>query len=434
MTYAIVTFGCRVNTADSLAIEAALRRNGATPASAEVANLVIVNTCSVTATADQGARQLLRRIARDNPSARIVATGCYASRQPDDLAPLPGVAAVIGNDAKDPERLLPCSRDLPAVRSSGLARSETEREPSFADRRPCGTDPQPGFAGRTAWTLAVQTGCEERCSYCIIPNPRCGPQRCPSGGPRARGTRGHARLPRRSCITGVHLGVLRPRPRATATLAGLVRRLASRGSVRRAAPAQLHRADGLHGRIDRPRRRRLPSHRTFTSPSNTRAIACWRRCVGPYDLAHYQRVANRIRECLPDAAIGADVMVGFPGEEDDDVDVLCGYFERSPLTTLHVFPYSERPGTDAAAYPRKIHGRDARDRARRVREIGARLHERFVHAQVGRRYRALTLDDGTLALTGNYCKVRIPPGNTRNAWVTVRIDSAGPEMTGVVTE
>ena len=165
--------------------------------------------------------------------------------------------------------------------------------------------------------------------------------------------------------------------------------------------------------------------------ASDRVLAAMRR---PYNLAHYQRVASRIRECLPDAAIGADVMVGFPGEEDDDVDVLCWYLERSPLTTLHVFPYSERPGTDAAAYPRKIHGRDVRDRARRVREIGARLHERFVHAQVGRRYRALTLDDGTLALTGNYCKVRIPPGHARNEWVAVRIDSAGPEMTGVVTE
>ena len=103
-------------------------------------------------------------------------------------------------------------------------------------------------------------------------------------------------------------------------------------------------------------------------------------------------MVSRIRARLPDAAIGADVMVGFPGEGDDDVDVLCRYLERSPLTTLHVFPYSERPGTDAAAYPRKTHGRDVRDRARRVREIGARLHERFVQSQVGQRHRALTID------------------------------------------
>jgi threonylcarbamoyladenosine tRNA methylthiotransferase MtaB len=152
----------------------------------------------------------------------------------------------------------------------------------------------------------------------------------------------------------------------------------------------------------------------------------------PYDLQSYARTVDRIRERLPDAAIGTDVMVGFPGEEERDVDFLCTYLDRSPLTSLHVFPYSERPLTDATTYSGKVHGRLVRDRSLRVRETGATLHERFVRAQVGRQYRSLTLEDGTLALTGNYCKVRIPPGYRRNAWVTVRIDGVAPTMTGEV--
>src|SRR5215813_13531804 len=141
MRYAVVTFGCSVNQADSLGFEEALIAAGATPAPPEAADLVVVNTCSVTATADQGARQTIRRIARDNPSARIVVTGCYATREPDGVAALPNVVRVVPND--DKPRLLP------------LLGSSAE----LAGDGPCGATIEPGVAGRTAFTLRVQTGC-----------------------------------------------------------------------------------------------------------------------------------------------------------------------------------------------------------------------------------------------------------------------------------
>jgi len=147
----VITFGCRVNQADSLGFEEQLLANGAVAAPPESAALVLVNTCSVTATSDQGARQTIRRIARDNPSARIVVTGCYATSRPDEIAALPNVAQVVCNDDKP---------QLVSFLSSAVPLGDG----------PCGAAIEPGVAGRTAFTLRVQTGCAEPCSYCIIPS------------------------------------------------------------------------------------------------------------------------------------------------------------------------------------------------------------------------------------------------------------------------
>src|SRR5690348_5043331 len=155
--YSIVTFGCRVNQADSLRIEEDLIARGASATASSDADLVVVNTCSVTASADQGARQTIRRIARENPKARIVATGCYATRCPEELDALPGVVHVIRNSEK---------HDV----------VDRVFRPGDSGDGPCGKAIEPGVAGRTAFTIRAQTGCEERCSYCIIPSTR-GPSR-----------------------------------------------------------------------------------------------------------------------------------------------------------------------------------------------------------------------------------------------------------------
>jgi threonylcarbamoyladenosine tRNA methylthiotransferase MtaB len=163
--------------------------------------------------------------------------------------------------------------------------------------------------------------------------------------------------------------------------------------------------------------------------ASDRMLAAMRR---PYTLAYYADLVDSIRARIPGASIGSDVIVGFPGETDEDVDELCGYLERSPLTHLHVFPYSDRPGTAASAMSGKIHGAAVRERAARVRAGGHRLTVKFRESQRGAIHRALTLEDGSLAVTGNYLKVRIPPGHARNEWVRVRIASA--DETGVTGE
>jgi threonylcarbamoyladenosine tRNA methylthiotransferase MtaB len=143
----------------------------------------------------------------------------------------------------------------------------------------------------------------------------------------------------------------------------------------------------------------------------------------PYTIEYYSTVVNRIRTLIPDASIGSDVIVGFPGETDQDFECLAAYLDGSPLTHLHIFPYSDRPGTPAAALPNKVHGSIVRERANRLRAISQQLSSRFRSAQIGTVHRALTLDDGTLAVTGNYLKVKVPVGHTRNEWIDLRIVS-----------
>jgi threonylcarbamoyladenosine tRNA methylthiotransferase MtaB len=130
-----------------------------------------------------------------------------------------------------------------------------------------------------------------------------------------------------------------------------------------------------------------------------------------------------VRERLPDASIGSDIIVGFPGETDADFRALTTYLETSPLSHLHVFPYSDRPGTHASKLTRKVPGVTVRERTQGVRAISERLNAGFRESQVGTIHRALTLEDGSLVVTGNYLKLRIPPGTPRNEWVSVRVAS-----------
>ena len=142
----------------------------------------------------------------------------------------------------------------------------------------------------------------------------------------------------------------------------------------------------------------------------------------PYTLAHYQRVVDSIVDRLAHASIGSDIIVGFPGETDEDFAANVRYLAVSPLSHLHVFPYSDRPGTDATAMPSKVAGAIVRARGSELRAIGAALAQRFRSDQHGTIRPALTLDDGTLVVTDNFLKLRIPPGLERNRRVDVRIE------------
>src|SRR6185295_16970393 len=154
--------------------------------------------------------------------------------------------------------------------------------------------------------------------------------------------------------------------------------------------------------------------------ASDRMLAAMRR---PYTIGYYTALVDDIRRRIPHASIGSDVIVGFPGETDEDFEQLASYLERSPLTHVHVFPYSDRPGTDATSMPGKVAGAIVRDRGRRIREIAQRLSQRFRESQTGTVRPALTIDDGTMAVTDNYLRVRIPPGRPRNESLDVVIGS-----------
>jgi threonylcarbamoyladenosine tRNA methylthiotransferase MtaB len=425
MKYAVVTFGCRVNQADSLAIEEALQQNGATPAAGDAADLIVVNTCSVTSSADQGARQVIRRLARSNPDARVVVTGCYATRRPDELRSLANVLRVVPNDRKE---------QLVADLFEGEEWTASSR---FGDGEgPCGAPIVPGFAGRTAFTLRVQTGCAEPCTYCIIPATRGAPR---SARPRhvlADIQRAADAGFREIVLTGVHLGSYGRDLTPHDSLEALLDRIAC--WRREHGQDVLFRISSLEPMDCTPAIVGLiesaggfaPHFHLPLQHASGRILAAMRR---PYRLDHYHDLVTDIRTRIPHAAIGTDVIAGFPGESDDDFALLVDWLQTSPVTHVHVFPYSDRAGTPASSLTDRVPGAVIRERSRILRDLSTKLTRCFRQSQIGSVHEVLTLEDGRMAVTGNYLKLGMPPGYGRNEWVRVRIEESSAGLYGVVT-
>ena len=418
MRYSIVTFGCRVNQSDSLAIEEELRLAGAESSSTDAADLVIVNTCSVTASADQGARQTIRRVARQNPSAKIVATGCYATRCGDEVAALPNVLTIVRND--DKRRFL-----------DALFESTAERFGSGDG--PCGAAIEPGMAGRTAYSLRVQTGCDQACSYCIIPTTRGRGRSVPIddvlGEARRVAQAGYKEI----ALTGVHLGSYARDLATSSSLFDLLCALLREDLDVTFRISSLEPMDCTADIVDLVAEsggRLAPHFHLPLQHASDRMLDAMQR---PYTLAYYRELVQRIVDRLPHAAIGTDMIVGFPGESDEDFVQSVKYLESAPLSHVHVFPYSDRPGTAASKLSGKVEGSIVRDRSANLRAIGTKLAERFRLSQVGTVRPGLTIEDGTLVVTDNYLKIRISTGLRRNERVRVSIvDGVGSSLSGEV--
>jgi threonylcarbamoyladenosine tRNA methylthiotransferase MtaB len=417
MKYSIITFGCRVNQADSFHIEQQLIASGGTVAAAEHADIIVLNSCSVTSSADQATRQIVRKVSRENPNARIVVTGCYATRRPDDVAGLAGTIEIVPNDRKD---------DLAAA--IGLTTAERFGDGDGA----CGAAIAPGLAGRTAFTLRVQTGCDQACSYCIIPSTRGAGRSRRVGEVVSDIERVADAGYREIAITGVHLGSYGRDLGDGSTLLSLLRTIERRSFGMRFRISSLEPMDCLDEIVDLVAGSACfaPHFHLPLQHASDRLLVAMQR---PYTLAYYRRLVDRIRYVMPHASLGTDIIVGFPGETDDDFAVLESCLASSPVTHVHVFPYSDRPGTVASALPDKVHGAVVRERAAIVRGIGRDLNRRFHREQDGSIRPGLTIEDGTLVVTDNYLKVRIPAGLPRNEWVRVRISLAGDQLVGTLS-
>ena len=400
--YSIITFGCRVNQADSMGIERELRAAGGVESMSAAADLVIVNSCSVTATADQGTRQAVRRVARENPLARIVVTGCYATRCAGEVAALPNVVSVVPNARKD-----------------GLVRDIlTTAERFGGGDGACGA-PSDFLLDRTALTVRVQTGCNEHCSYCIIPATRgAATSKTPAAvidELRTAEACGFLEI----TLTGVHLGSYGRDLRPASSLTELL------DAVTGGTCEVLLRLGSLEPMDVPPTLTSLcASSRlapAFHLPLQHASDAVLARMRRPYSLDDYRRTVDPLKSAMPDAALGSDIIVGFPGETSGDFDRLCSYLESSPLTSLHVFPYSDRPGTDASRMTEKIAPNVIRERGRVVRDIGRQLADRFRASQVGAVRPALTIGDGSTVVTDNGIKLRLPGPRRRNQRLRVRV-------------
>jgi threonylcarbamoyladenosine tRNA methylthiotransferase MtaB len=266
----------------------------------------------------------------------------------------------------------------------------------------------------------VQTGCEEACSYCIIPRTRGAGRSRPLPSVVADLRRAVGAGYKEIVITGVHLGSYGRDLGDGSSLTALVRALAEWPDDVLFRISSLEPMDCTSEIVDLvASSRRLAPH--FHLPLQHGCDEMLRAMRRPYTVAYYEELVGRIRMLLPDASIGSDIIVGFPGEQEGHVDAMLGVLERLPLTHLHVFPYSDRPGTAASTMQPKVDGRAIRERGRQVRAIGEQMTRRFRQSQAGATRRALTVDDGRSVVTDNYLKLHLEEQRLRNEWVTVKV-------------
>ena len=410
-------FGCRATQADGAAIERQLLERGLERAAeASAAEVVVLNTCTVTAAADQDARAAIRRIHRVNPEAKILVTGCYAQRAPEELAKLAGVSHVIGNSHKHElvdylPHSLPGQNFVPLAHLGATSQADVIVGDIFAHTELMAA---PVFDGasfeKTRPNLKVQDGCNNRCSFCIIPYVR--------GKSRslkldevvhevdALVTSGFREI----VLSGINLGRWGRELAPRTNFAAMLRMILERTAIEKLRISSVEPMDWSNELIELVASSpRICKHAHVPLQSGSDKIL--RKMHRKYRPWHYADRIERIRSTMPDAAIGADVMVGFPGESDDDFEQTRAFIERLPFTYLHVFTYSSRPGTPSAAMPDQVPVQVARQRNRVLRELAAQKKRAFMESFVGREVEAITLThfDGeyTEALTDNYLKLHM---------------------------
>jgi threonylcarbamoyladenosine tRNA methylthiotransferase MtaB len=411
----VYNFGCRASQADGAAIESALLGQGMFPAGAADAELVVLNTCTVTALADQDVRKAVHRVHRENPAARILVTGCYAQRAPEELAVLPGVCWVVGNSNKIEIPAIVAERTPPAVPYHG----EIRVGDIFATHEFLSAPVEDAAGDRTRPNLKIQDGCNNRCSFCIIPFVRGRSRSAPADQVVAQ-VRNLALRYREVVLSGINLGRWGREPGCTMRLADLIRRLLDETGIERLRLSSVEPMDWSDDLLELVSRSpRIARH--VHAPLQSGSDGVLRRMHRKYRPRHYEERVRKARAAMPDAAIGADVMTGFPGETAEEFEESRAFIESLPLTYLHVFTYSERPGTPAAASPDVVPIEIRKERNRILRELAAGKNLEFRRTMIGRTLSVVTLGEG--ALSNNFLKVDLATGRPPNQLLDVQIGS-----------
>jgi threonylcarbamoyladenosine tRNA methylthiotransferase MtaB len=407
--FLVKNFGCRASQADGAAIEAGLLSKGLTATDLAEADLVVLNTCTVTATADDEVRQVVRRIHREKPGARILITGCYAQRAPQELAALAGVSLVVGNSHKT---------RIPELVADSHYHGQIEIGDIFAQTNFLSAPVEDAAGERTRPNLKIQDGCNNRCSFCIIPSVRGRSRSAPLEQVVAQVSALAAKY-REVVLSGINLGRWGRELPGNSRLADLVRRLLDQTAIERLRLSSVEPMDFsddlLHLMADSPR---IAKH--VHAPLQSGSDTVLRRMHRKYRPRHYADRILKARALMPDCAVGADVMTGFPGETADEFAQSCAFIDGLPFTYLHVFTYSERPGTPAADSTAQVPMAIRRDRTRALRDLAAKKSLEFRRSMVGKMLSVVTLDNGT-ALSGNYLKVTLAAPRAPNRIEEIRI-------------
>ena len=460
-------FGCRAARADGEAVSERLRAAGHCVRQPAEADVVIVNTCSVTAEADRAARAFIRRAHRLNPEARIVVTGCYAQRAPEELAGLTGVAAVVGNSHKAlaPEIVLGLLGRAEPRESNGLiqvqaatnldrAISEQLAPPQvaqvvWADDRFAhsfieAAQVVPG--AQTRPNLKIQEGCGNRCTFCVIPQTRGSSKSLP-GAVVLRQVEGFVAAGGNELVlSGINLGrwgrdFSDSEGAAPRTLARLVRKIFEQTPLPRLRLSSIEPMDWdeeLMGLMAEFGGRRLARHVHLPLQSGSDAVL--RRMHRRYRPWHYaEKVAALLRAAGPELTLGADVMTGFPGESDAEFEETVALLRALPYGYLHLFPFSPRPGTPGWALhaERPVPAEAVEERMAALRALAAEKSQAHRRRFIGRELEAITLHTPaeleargrTAALTENFLPVELQGRLEANRLVRLRVSGVNAEGT-----
>ncbi len=434
-TFYVENFGCRATQADGAAIERQLAQRGwRRETRAQQADVVVVNTCTVTSAADHDARAAIRRIHRQNPACRILVTGCYAQRAPQELGSLPGVSWVVGNSHKHQigEIALGASTDpgfVPVASLNGGGAVQVVGD-IFAHTELLAAPVFDGDTEKTRPNLKVQDGCDNRCSFCIIPSVRGQSRSLPLEKVLREMEALVAAGYREVVISGINLGRWGRDLERPQRFAGLVRALVEKTGIERlriSSVEPMDWTDELIALVAASPRIAKHAHVPLQTGSD-RILRLMHRKYRPW---HYAAKVRKIRQAMPSAAIGADVMVGFPGETDADFEESRRFIAALPFTYLHVFTYSSRPGTPSARMPEQVEMAVRRERNRELRRLAAAKKQSFLESFVGQTLSSITLNVGegeyTESLTDNYLKLMLRGRHGANQMVTARVENVQEE-------
>ncbi|HWR97974.1 MAG TPA: tRNA (N(6)-L-threonylcarbamoyladenosine(37)-C(2))-methylthiotransferase MtaB [Candidatus Methanoperedens sp.] len=400
-TVAFHTIGCKLNQYETNDLERQFAERGwRVVAFGDPSDVTVVNTCTVTGRSDRRCRAALRKARRASPGGTVIAAGCYAEAQPAAVGDLAEVDLVLGNRGK-------------AVVFEHLDEGGRPRAGRIAAGPREGGAPAPfvpirAFAGHTRAFVKIQDGCDARCAYCIVPQARGGNRSLPAADVLAQVAALVAAGYPEVVLTGVHLGTwgrdLLPRD----TLAALLARIVALSGLGRLRLSSIEPAEFTPELLEQ-----LASSHAICPhlhiPLQSGAASVLRAMGRPYGPAQFAALVGRLAATLPDPGIGADVIAGFPGESERDFEETAALIESLPLTYLHVFPYSPRPGTPAASMAAQVPPPERERRAALLRGIGLAKAEAFRGGQVGRTVRALIegRPGRAHALTGNYLKIAV---------------------------
>jgi threonylcarbamoyladenosine tRNA methylthiotransferase MtaB len=418
---AVATLGCKVNHFESAGIIEELEAQGVSVVPfASPADLYIVNTCTITAKTDFQSRQLVRRAYRTNPCASIIVTGCYAQVAPQELAALPGVRMVAGTEMK--ERLPGIIR---GVSSEGqrIDVGDISMITSFSDL------PVTRFPGQTRAYLKVQDGCNAFCSYCIIPYARGRSRSLPEDDVirqiHALTEAGHREI----ILTGICLDAYGRDLLSPTNLLGLLKKIEHHTDLQRLRVSSVNPMEITDEMIDHLQGSKILCRHLHLSlqSGDDRILGLMRR---DYTTTQINDLVIKLQAAIPEIAIGADIITGFPGEGEEEFQNTVRFTQNISLAYLHVFPYSRRPGTTASSFPDQVMKSVRKERAAILRDIGSQKRVTFNGGFIGKKLSVLVegnRDKETGWIKGfsdNYVPVLIPGGESSlaNHIVTVTAD------------